>query len=64
MTMPCRAAIRSSSAMANEDLVRQQGVGQIDRLDVLRQLFEQHPAEHRLAATDLAADLDDALHRG
>jgi hypothetical protein len=45
-----------------QDLVlREHGVGQIDRFNVVREPFEQHAAEHGLAASDLAADLDDAL---
>ncbi|EXI78421.1 MAG: hypothetical protein AW10_03027 [Candidatus Accumulibacter appositus] len=42
-------------------VAREHRIGQIDRLDVVRKLLEQHPAKHRLAATHLAADLDDAF---
>ncbi len=37
------------------------GVGQVDGIDGVGQAFEQHPAEHGLAGTDFAADLDDAF---
>ena len=45
-----------------EDFVsRERGVGQISGFDIFRKPFEQHAAEHGLAAADFAADLDDAF---
>ena len=42
-------------------ITRQRGVGQVDRLDVLRQLLQQHPAEHGFSTAHFTADLDDAF---
>jgi hypothetical protein len=42
-------------------VAREQGRRQVDRLDMRRQALHQHPAEHGLAASDLAGNLDDAF---
>ena len=49
---------------AEDFVARQRRVGQVERFDVGRQAFEQHAAEHGLAAADFAGDLDDAFVLG
>jgi hypothetical protein len=62
MVTPLRKGNAQLLGNGEENFVaREHRIGQIDRLDVIRKLLEQHPAEHRFAATHLAADLDDAF---
>ena len=42
-------------------VARERGVAQVNNGDMLGQPFHHYPAEHGFAATDLAADLDDAF---